>query len=294
MCFDGDVQSKNEPTPATISFGDLRSAPDCHPECVGCSESRSAVSCFACKHLTQSLRNRAGFKCVSHCDEGYFVEGDKCGACSPNCRSCTKAEQCETCPGAKLLVDVDHYAHLDHRQCVDTCPPGLEADYTSAIQARCILKKNICSPGYYESQNSVCTNCDDACTTCHGPGPLQCDSCAPNYSNFSVGYCRPCCTDKQSPMEHHCEDCTLSASQRAQMRHRSGGLGSFYIFVVVLLVLCCAFGVILKTYANGMWNSSSRSNIDYTPLPAQSSLTLNESSSEEESEFEPDDVIATK
>ncbi|KAK6060367.1 hypothetical protein COOONC_01974 [Cooperia oncophora] len=50
-----------------LSFGDLRSAGDCHPECDGgCSESQSAVACFRCKHFTQTLRNKAGngFKCV--------------------------------------------------------------------------------------------------------------------------------------------------------------------------------------------------------------------------------------
>lgn len=78
---------------------------------------------------TWSIRNDdAHCRCVSHCDEGFFVEGDKCRSCSPNCKSCIKAEQCQTCPGAKLLIDVDHYAHLDHGQCVDTCPENLEAD----------------------------------------------------------------------------------------------------------------------------------------------------------------------
>nr|CDP91732.1 BMA-BLI-4, isoform c [Brugia malayi] len=116
------------PTETLTNFGDLRSAPDCHSECIGCTESRSAVSCFSCRHFTQSLRNRAGFKCVARCDEGYFLEGNKCRACSPNCKTCIKAEQCETCPGAQLLIDVNHYGHLDHGQCIDACPPELEPD----------------------------------------------------------------------------------------------------------------------------------------------------------------------
>ncbi|EJW74008.1 hypothetical protein WUBG_15085, partial [Wuchereria bancrofti] len=49
-------------TETLANFGDLRSASDCHSECIGCTESRSAVSCFSCRHFTQSLRNRAGFK----------------------------------------------------------------------------------------------------------------------------------------------------------------------------------------------------------------------------------------
>lgn len=67
-----------------------------------------------------------------------------------------------------------------------------------------MLKKNKCSIGYYEAANLICTVCDDACETCHGPGPLQCDSCAPGYSNRSVGYCRPCCRPGDVPYLHHC------------------------------------------------------------------------------------------
>lgn len=290
------ITSQSEPPAETISFGDLRSAPDCHPECMGCSESRSAVSCFACKHLTQSLRNRAGFKCVLHCDEGYYAEGDKCRVCSPICKSCSKAEQCDTCPGAKLLIDVDHYGHLDHGQCVDVCPPGLEPDYTIAIQARCVLKKNKCTPGYYETANLVCTVCDEACSTCHGPGPLQCDSCAENYSNRSVGYCRPCCLANQSPMENHCENCNQTLAEfEAARAARHSFARSLALFICLLIVVVCIFGFFLKMYASGFWDSTSRSNIDYTPLPAHPPSNLSEiPSSDSDSESEPSGVLTTK
>lgn len=99
-----------------VSFGDLSSVGDCHPECDGgCSESRSAVACFRCKHFTQTLRNKAGngFKCVfwqsfdlkvvpetrmllsrcvAHCDDTYYLDGSNCKMCSPHCHSCTQAE----------------------------------------------------------------------------------------------------------------------------------------------------------------------------------------------------------
>ncbi|PIO65073.1 hypothetical protein TELCIR_13272 [Teladorsagia circumcincta] len=58
-----------------LTFGDLRSVGDCHPECDGgCSESQSAVACFRCKHFTQTLRNKAGngFKCAKHVLEHNF------------------------------------------------------------------------------------------------------------------------------------------------------------------------------------------------------------------------------
>lgn len=60
----------------------------------GCTESSSATSCFACKHLTQTLRNKggSGFKCVQKCDDTYYLDGDKCKMCSSHCHTCTKAE----------------------------------------------------------------------------------------------------------------------------------------------------------------------------------------------------------
>lgn len=41
------------------------------------------------------------------------------------------------------------------------------------IQAKCVLKKNPCSDGYYETQPDVCLGCDRACAICHGPGKLN-------------------------------------------------------------------------------------------------------------------------
>lgn len=82
---------------------------------------------FCCICFSRLPKSRY-YRCVAKCDEGYFLDGYKCRACSPNCKTCIKAEQCETCPGAQLLIDVNHYGHLDHGQCIDLCPPELEPD----------------------------------------------------------------------------------------------------------------------------------------------------------------------
>uniref|UniRef100_A0A915D2T9 P/Homo B domain-containing protein n=1 Tax=Ditylenchus dipsaci TaxID=166011 RepID=A0A915D2T9_9BILA len=184
--YKSNYPRKSSFVPATqvepsFTFGDLKSAGDCHVEClVGCTESRSAAACFSCKHFTQSLRNRAGFKCVEQCEQGFFGDGDKCKKCSLECESCTQAEQCTSCHGALLLVDVpEHYGHqLQHGKCVDNCPEGLVKDYTNLIQAKCVLKKNPCSQGYYQNLQGVCVVCDQACATCHGASPTSCEQCA--------------------------------------------------------------------------------------------------------------------
>uniref|UniRef100_A0A8R1TL37 Furin-like cysteine-rich domain-containing protein n=1 Tax=Onchocerca volvulus TaxID=6282 RepID=A0A8R1TL37_ONCVO len=208
------------------------------------------------------------YRCVVKCDEGYFLEGHKCRACSPNCKTCIKPEQCETCPGTQLLIDVNHYGHLDHGQCVDVCPPELEPDYTIAVQARCVLRRNKCSTGYYEAISSVCTPCDDACRTCHGPGPLQCDSCASNFSNRSVGYCRPCCKAGEDQMLHHCENCGLSSLQ-VHAVHPS--FSRTLLFTLVFLIFCVVVVALIVKIA-GHSSSNHNRNIDYAPLPAKEQL----------------------
>ncbi|VDN01114.1 unnamed protein product [Thelazia callipaeda] len=285
VLFHSKITYPVNPTDSSINSS-LPSAPNCHPECNGCSESRSAVSCFSCKHLTQSLRNRAGFKCVKRCDEGYFLEGDKCRACSPNCKSCIKAEQCETCPGVQLLIDVNHYGHLDHGQCVDECPQGLEPDYTISVQARCVLKKNKCLIGYYEAINLVCTPCDNACRACHGPGPLQCDSCADNFSNKSVGYCRPCCAANDDPMLHHCEDCTAISLHENKIEQVGSSVFTVLCFAIIfVLIFVLITALIMKIINENFLNRDGR-NIDYVPLPAEQQVDSSTDATDSDSDDE--------
>ncbi|GMR53989.1 hypothetical protein PMAYCL1PPCAC_24184 [Pristionchus mayeri] len=253
-----------EGAPEAISIGDLRSAGECHEECMGgCHESHSASSCFKCKHLQQSLRNRAGFKCVTYCDDGFYKEEDSCKKCSPLCHTCTKAEVCETCPGAQLLIDVDHFAHWDHGQCVEKCPEGLVADYESnLIQARCVLAENLCGVGYFLLPNGRCSQCDEACELCHGAGPIYCDKCASGYGNRSVGYCRPCCVPGQKPLDDHCEDCSSSAVSSLRLSHSS----PFWSFVWLLLAFSLVGLVIAAAYFF-FRDDRSRDSIEYAPLP---------------------------
>ncbi|KAH7722270.1 CRE-BLI-4 protein [Aphelenchoides avenae] len=251
----------------TITFGDLRSAPDCHPECNGCTESKSATACFACKHFTESLRNRAGFRCVPHCDDGFYADGDKCKKCSVKCHTCSDSETCETCPGAQLLVDVDHFGHKDHHgKCVKQCPTGLIPDYTNLIQARCVLKKNPCSEGYYQDIRGQCSPCDAACATCHGAGAIQCDSCADGFGNRSIGYCRPCCATNQTQTQdgQHCEDCSAGGNRIfGAPRVGTSIFGGFVIVVFVVIVGSFVVYMFVQLFRSG---TGGRSDLEYTPL----------------------------
>lgn len=43
-------------------------------------------------------------------------------------------------------------------------------DESNLIQARCVLKENLCGEGYYLMPNDRCSQCDEACELCHGAG----------------------------------------------------------------------------------------------------------------------------
>ncbi|ETN70856.1 convertase P-domain protein [Necator americanus] len=252
-----------------LSFGDLRSVGDCHVECEGgCSESKSAVACFRCKHFTQTLRNKAGngFKCVAHCDDTYYLDGGNCKMCSPHCHSCTQAEICETCPGAQLLVDVLHSPQ--YGKCVDTCGESQVADYESnLVQARCVLRADRCGVGYYLNAVGKCDQCDGACSTCHGPGALGCDTCAKGYGNRSTGYCKPCCTTGQTSENYRCEDCSPNAKYPPR-GHRASSLFWSFTWVFVVVVVVSFFVSVAYCFLK-----DDRSQIDYTPLPHYNSQT---------------------
>lgn len=252
-----------------LSFGDLTSVRNCHPECEGCTEPNSSTSCFSCKHLTQTLRNRAGFKCVTRCDDGFYLDENNCRKCSANCKTCSKAELCETCPGAQLLINVDHYGHFDHGQCVDRCPDGLIADYESnLIQASCVLRENLCGEGYFLTQGNRCGPCDEACKTCHGAGPIYCDSCNKGYGNRSVGYCRPCCAAGQKPEDYHCEDCSPNAVYPKHGGESGSSLFWSFVGVVILVIVIGFFGLVAMIFCK-----DDIGGVEYTQLPHYNSAS---------------------
>uniref|UniRef100_A0A0N5BKX7 P/Homo B domain-containing protein n=1 Tax=Strongyloides papillosus TaxID=174720 RepID=A0A0N5BKX7_STREA len=278
-----------------LSFGDITSVGNCHEQCLGgCSESKSAVSCFACKSFTQSLRNKYGFKCVDKCDEGYYIDGDKCKQCGIHCRSCSKAEICETCHGAQLLIDVDHWGHFDHGQCVDNCPEGLYADYdTNSYQARCVLKKNPCSDGYYMPfTGKGCSVCDEACRKCHGAGLQMCDECAEGYGNRTMGYCRKCCVENEDPRVTSCEDCASYVSLTEAPKEQPF-TWSFFLKVFFFAITITG-GIILfifKKTGSELSDSFRNRSSNYTQLPIMSSSKLLISEEDSESEEDSDATL---
>ncbi|CAD6184311.1 unnamed protein product [Caenorhabditis auriculariae] len=268
---EADAQSATEES-VPLSFSDLTSAGNCHEECNGgCSEPQAATTCFSCKHLTQTLRNKAGsgFKCVTHCDDTYYLEGDKCKMCSSHCHTCSQAEICETCPGSQLLIDVVDFPHFDHGKCVDACPAGLVADYESnLVQARCIWKRDLCGEGYYINAVGKCDQCDPACTNCTAPGPMSCDLCAKGFGKGAIGYCRPCCKPGSTP-DYHCEDCTVTrgSSSSSGSASSTSFLRSFFLFLAVIVFISCLVSVICYCLRDG------RNQVDYTPLPHYNSAS---------------------
>ncbi|PIC52236.1 hypothetical protein B9Z55_002424 [Caenorhabditis nigoni] len=277
---------------APISFPDLTSAGNCHAECNGgCTESNSATSCFACKHLTQTLRNKggSGFKCVQKCDDTYYLDGDKCKMCSSHCHTCSKSEVCETCPGSLLLIDVDNMPHYDHGKCVESCPQGLVADYESnLVQAKCIWRKDLCGDGYFINAIGKCDLCDSACETCSAPGPMSCEKCAKGYGKGSIGYCRPCCTPGTGK-SWQCEDCSKPDPSLTASTTQSSGFGWLFWITVFAIAVCtiCACQKCTKEVKG--------SNVEYAPLPhynaTNGAVNLGVNSDDDDDDEEEDEVF---
>ncbi|RCN23789.1 hypothetical protein ANCCAN_30523 [Ancylostoma caninum] len=189
---------------------------------------------------------------------------------------------CETCPGAQLLVYVQHSPQ--YGKCVDKCGEGQVADYeTNLVQARCVLRADRCGVGYYLNGVGKCDQCDAACATCHGPGSLGCDTCAKGYGNRSTGYCRQCCTEGQSPDNFRCEDCSPNAKYPPR-GHRGSSLFWSFIWVFVVVAVVSFFGSVAYCVLR-----DDRNQIDYTPLPHYNSHTdevhILDSESDEEEEL---------
>ncbi|CAI4229915.1 unnamed protein product [Auanema sp. JU1783] len=284
----GRVQQLTSQTEETesIAFGDLTSVGDCHELCDGCTEPRSATSCIRCKGLTQTLRNKggSGFKCVNHCDDTYFLDGNMCKMCSSHCHTCTEAEVCATCPGSQLLVDAKEVGL--HGKCVDKCPGNLVTDYESnLLQARCVTVAEKCGAGYYIDVLGKCSPCDEACQTCHGPGSLSCDSCSSGYGNRSTSYCRPCCVNGQEPGRERCEDCSPNAKYPDRHRSSRSMFWTLVWSVIIVAILIIVYGVVQ------CFIREDRQQIDYTPLPHYNSASdkvklLGEESSDDEELYE--------
>ncbi|KAK6029261.1 convertase P-domain protein [Ostertagia ostertagi] len=179
-----------------LTFGDLRSVGDCHPECDGgCTESQSAVACFRCKHFTQTLRNKAG-------------NGLQSAVC-------------------EIVLE-----HTFRSRGEFTLKMMRQIWCKHAV----FYVRNDVEMGYYLNSIGKCDQCDGACATCSGPGILGCTTCASGYGNRSTGYCKPCCNEGETSDNYRCEDCSPNAKYPDRSHRSSGFFWSFVWVMIIMFL----------------------------------------------------------
>ncbi|XP_049311526.1 furin-like protease 2 isoform X2 [Bactrocera dorsalis] len=172
----------------------------CHSTCETC-DGPTETNCLSCPQslLLQSSR------CVSSCDDGFYMEAGVCAKCLHTCTQCVSRMNCTAC--AKGL-------QLQSGECRTTCADGYYSDRGTC--AKCYLSCHTCSgprrdqcvqcplgwqlaggechpecpEGFYKSEFG-CQKCHHYCKTCNGAGPLACTSC-PLHFMLDGGLCMEC------------------------------------------------------------------------------------------------------
>ncbi|KPU75290.1 uncharacterized protein Dana_GF19273, isoform B [Drosophila ananassae] len=172
----------------------------CDASCESCS-GPSETNCTSCapNRLLEQKR------CVSGCQDGFFMETGVCLPCLHTCSQCVSRTNCSNC--LKGL-------QLQNGECRTTCADGYYSD--RGICAKCHLSCHTCSgprrnqcvkcpaswqlaagechpecpEGFYKSDFG-CQKCHHYCKTCNDAGPLACTSCPP-HSMLDGGLCMDC------------------------------------------------------------------------------------------------------
>ncbi|KAH8303711.1 hypothetical protein KR018_001969, partial [Drosophila ironensis] len=172
----------------------------CHSSCESCSGPADG-NCTACPQNRLLEQSR----CVSGCQDGFFMETGVCTPCLHTCSQCVSRTNCSNC--FKGL-------ELQNGECRKTCADGYYSD--RGICAKCHLSCHTCSgprrnqcvrcpaewqlaagechpecpEGFYKSDFG-CQKCHHYCKTCNDAGPLACSSCPP-HSMLDGGLCMEC------------------------------------------------------------------------------------------------------
>lgn len=86
-------------------------------------------------------------------------------------------------------------------------------------------------------------------TSINNLGPLECLECATGYGNgSSMGYCRPCCTGKDTPesTQHRCEDCTKLKTEVVLQPQVSFGHLLLTSLFILLVGFACYYGCVRR------------------------------------------------
>lgn len=92
-------------------------------------------------------------------------------------------------------------------------------------------------------------------------GPLQCDQCAVDYGNRTMGYCRKCCSsDEIANKNTHCEDCAVSGSTSLEsLPLPMALLTTFFTVVGFVLLISLVFYFCRRLFCSYFGGNGTRS-----------------------------------
>ncbi|ELP84279.1 protein serine/threonine kinase, putative [Entamoeba invadens IP1] len=140
----------------------FQSCGNCPSNCEKCNNSTSCYYCKygyhlnskgICEYVTKNECSNYLLEKCRLCEDGFFVQNEKCVSCGEGCLTCADSGNCELCDASKLMKLVD-------KRCVLNSNATLVSS-TNDVQ---------CTSGYY-NLNSVCTKC----STVYGSTCLECN-----------------------------------------------------------------------------------------------------------------------
>ncbi|KAL4502619.1 hypothetical protein ABPG73_014376 [Tetrahymena malaccensis] len=137
--------------------------PNCDASCKTCSKPKDANQCLSC-------------------NEGFFLEGSKCTACTQPCKTCSdKSNKCLSCIANYTFDSVNNV-------CVADCDISCKTCQNPKDQNSCLS----CNDGFF-LDGSKCSKCASPCNTCETQSQ-KCLSCIINYTlDLSKNICNPSC-----------------------------------------------------------------------------------------------------
>ncbi|ELP92536.1 tyrosine protein kinase transforming protein Abl, putative [Entamoeba invadens IP1] len=156
------------------------------------------------KYLRKEIDNNTNCRyqnekgCLS-CNDGYYLEDNKCVKCANNCTTCFNSTLCLTCDYSKKLL-------LNNKgECIETILT-ISCQQPMGNGVGCA----ICKDGYYYEQK-FCYECDKSCAICKNS--ISCSLCADTYfyykkdSDLCITYDKLIgCKNKTS---HGCDVCQM-------------------------------------------------------------------------------------
>lgn len=137
-------------------------------------------NCYPCRDLfpnsvecqcvdCRSFLNIEGHYVPTKCADGYYLNGNSCDTCAPQCSTCSgESWNCTACINGMLYLE---------NTCITSNCKILEGTHCKE-----------CYEGFYFSPNGVCTACTSPCLICSGKD--SCDYC-PHFFTNRNGTCVP-------------------------------------------------------------------------------------------------------